>query len=711
MGHSFNAVATTCKIGGCLAIAPGGTAEYDSENSESADFIHVVDAMLFEEEQVIDLFGEISGFAFDDDFSPERLFVGVFDRNYRGMTEFRLSSLTFPSALDLMDSKVVDHCKYLMGHTNVVTCAKFLYSGNFVASASFDNFIKVWEVDSARCVRTFRGHTSAIKSIALSKKSPLIISGSYDQTLRLWDIKSSEQVGSFAVHSDKINSVVLCNSEQRVVSAGDDKVLKVIDLATGELVAGLKGHTNSVKCLNWNESRGLLASASADNSIRVWDLASQRCIKTFTGHKYWVNSVVWGEDFLASGSGDHTVKIWSMTAGGLSATITGHQRFVNCVEWAPERNMLITGGHDSKVMLWRGGTWELDNTYDAHSSEVTGITWDSRFQLFASCSADRSIKLWDCLSSATLKEIEGGRQTCGPVVWLDESTLAVALRGNSLGFFDVNSNSFTKVGKHSNDNITCLAYTAVQKLLVVGTADNCVTFIDPTTNSAAHNFNVNSKPITAVDFSADGLTLAAASQDGVLTLIDTNKAFKQSAFREPISSLKWVDDNTLALVQSNGTITILNTDFEVLRRTNWPDMQLTSVEWAASLDCLAVGDSKGTLKILNPSTLEVHLDLLGHRDYIGCLLWVDSECCLISGSDDQTVRLWDGRTGDCIFIYEGHNFPIRGLTLQRSKGLLAVSLELLTLWELSWSRLKAFLWVVRSWRLSPLLVREIARFI
>jgi WD40 repeat protein len=275
----------------------------------------------------------------------------------------------------------------------------------------------------------------------------------------------------------------------------------------------------------------------------------------------------------------------------------------------------------------------------------------------------------------------------------------------------VNSNSFTKVAKHSNDNITCLAYTAVQRLLVVGTADNRVSFIDRILNCVTNNFQVNSKPITAVDFNADGLTLAAACQDGVLTLIENKSTFKQSAFREPISSLKWVDDSTLALVQSNGTISVVNTNFEVLRCTHWPDKQLTSVEWAASLDCLAVGDSKGALKLLNYSTLEVELDLLGHKDYIGCLLWVDTECCLISGSDDQTVRLWDGRTGECIFIYEGHNFPIRGLTLQRSKGLLAVSLELLTLWELSWSKLKAFLWVVRSWRLSPLLVREIARFI
>lgn len=609
--------------------------------------------------------------------------------------------------------RVVDHCKYLMGHTNVVTCVKFLNSGSFLASASFDNFIKIWEVDTGRCVRTLRGHTSAVKSLALTTKAPLILSGSFDQSLRLWDIKTSEQLASYTFHTDRINSVVFVEAEQRAASAGDDKALNVFDPMTGQLVFTLKGHTNSIKSLNWSESRNLLASASADNSVRLWDLTSRRCIKIFNGHKHWVNSVVWGEghDFLASGSGDHTVKIWSIAAGTLSHTIEGHERFVNSVEWAPERDLLLTGSYDSKIKLWRAGTWELENTYDAHSAEVKCITWDSRFQQFASCSADRSIKLWDCLNPAMLREIEGGRQTCGPIVWIDNNTLAVALRGNELGLFDVVTNQFQSILKKHNSNITSLCYDVSSKILASSDdLGNCI--VRNLEDLKSIKFFAY-ESITTLDLNSGGSVMAVGTIRSELHIENLAAATRISrSFNSVIRCVKWIDQYTLASVNEGGEVSVHNDSNTVLRTSQiLKKAKLICLEWCPNINMLAVGNSNGVLRLLDYDTLEIVRRLDGHTDYIGCLVWISSESCLISGSDDKTVRLWDGNSGACIFVYEGHNFPIRGLAYQPTKSLLAVSLELLTLWELSWAKLKGYLWVVRSWRLPKMLIREIARFI
>lgn len=78
------------KIGACHSLKFSGNGEF-LVFSESADFIHIVDATLFEEEQIVDLFGEISGFDFDDDVNPERLYVGIYDSTYRSMVELKRS--------------------------------------------------------------------------------------------------------------------------------------------------------------------------------------------------------------------------------------------------------------------------------------------------------------------------------------------------------------------------------------------------------------------------------------------------------------------------------------------------------------------------------------------------------------------------------------------------------------------------------------------
>jgi len=78
----------SAKLGSCLSLKFTGNGEY-LVYSESADFVHIVDATLFEEEQVIDLFGEIAGFTFDDEVNPERIYIGIYDSTYRSLVEFK----------------------------------------------------------------------------------------------------------------------------------------------------------------------------------------------------------------------------------------------------------------------------------------------------------------------------------------------------------------------------------------------------------------------------------------------------------------------------------------------------------------------------------------------------------------------------------------------------------------------------------------------
>jgi WD40 repeat protein len=58
--------------------------------SEPADFVHVYDvAAGYARAQEIDLFGEIAGVSFSPDDGAEALFVGVADRTYGSVVEFR----------------------------------------------------------------------------------------------------------------------------------------------------------------------------------------------------------------------------------------------------------------------------------------------------------------------------------------------------------------------------------------------------------------------------------------------------------------------------------------------------------------------------------------------------------------------------------------------------------------------------------------------
>ncbi len=53
--------------------------------------------------------------------------------------------------------------------------------------------------------------------------------------------------------------------------------------------------------------------------------------------------------------------------------------------------------------------------------------------------------------------------------------------------------------------------------------------------------------------------------------------------------------------------------------------------------------AKGTI----PPGFTLRHALRGHSDLIGRIVWSPDGRVLASGSNDNTIRLWDGQTGNC----------------------------------------------------------------
>jgi len=74
------------------------------------------------------------------------------------------------------------------GHTDVVNVVAWSPNGNYIASGSADNTLRVWEVASGNQMAIYRGHTGAINSIVWSPDSQHIASGSTDKTVQILDV-------------------------------------------------------------------------------------------------------------------------------------------------------------------------------------------------------------------------------------------------------------------------------------------------------------------------------------------------------------------------------------------------------------------------------------------------------------------------------------------------------------------------------------------
>ena len=137
-------------------------------------------------------------------------------------------------------------------------------------------------------VRTLEGHSGRVTAVALFPDGERALSASDDDTLKLWDLETGQMLKALEGHSSSVTDVALFPDGRRALSASWDKTLKLWNLETGQVLKTLEGHSNEVTAVAlFPDSRRAL-SASWDKTLKLWDLETGQVLKTLEGHSGWV---------------------------------------------------------------------------------------------------------------------------------------------------------------------------------------------------------------------------------------------------------------------------------------------------------------------------------------------------------------------------------------------------------------------------------------
>ncbi|BAZ17189.1 WD-repeat protein [Calothrix sp. NIES-4071] len=82
--------------------------------------------------------------------------------------------------------------KTLTGHTSGVYFVTFSPDGSTLATASDDQTVRIWDVNTGECLKILTGHTNRVWSVKFSPDGAILASASHDETIKLWDIKNYE---------------------------------------------------------------------------------------------------------------------------------------------------------------------------------------------------------------------------------------------------------------------------------------------------------------------------------------------------------------------------------------------------------------------------------------------------------------------------------------------------------------------------------------
>ncbi|KAI9894500.1 MAG: hypothetical protein M1814_003258 [Vezdaea aestivalis] len=113
------------------------------------------------------------------------------------------------------------------GHQKVVIRVAYSPNGAFIASAGFDNLVKLWNGRDGSFLATFKGHVSDVFQVSFSADSRLLVSGSKDTTLKVWDIKARKLKEDLPGHQDEVLVVDWSPDGEKVASGGRDGKIKL----------------------------------------------------------------------------------------------------------------------------------------------------------------------------------------------------------------------------------------------------------------------------------------------------------------------------------------------------------------------------------------------------------------------------------------------------------------------------------------------------
>uniref|UniRef100_A0A8D2MVD4 Pre-mRNA splicing tri-snRNP complex factor PRPF4 n=1 Tax=Zonotrichia albicollis TaxID=44394 RepID=A0A8D2MVD4_ZONAL len=259
-----------------------------------------------------------------------------------------------------------------IGDDRPLSYCHFSPNSKLLATACWSGLCKLWSVPDCNLVHTLRGHSTNVGAIvfhpkatvSLEKKDVSLASCAADGSVKLWNLESDEPVADIEGHSMRVARVMWHPSGRFLgttwyghlgIQRGLDAFGRVWDLRTGRCIMFLEGHLKEIYGINFSPNGYHVATGSGDNTCKVWDLRQRKCIYT----------------------------------------IPAHQNLVTGVRFEPNHgNFLLTGAYDNTAKIWTHPGWSPLKTLAGHEGKVMGLDISLDGQLIATCSYDRTFKLW-----------------------------------------------------------------------------------------------------------------------------------------------------------------------------------------------------------------------------------------------------------------------------------------------------------------------------
>lgn len=241
-----------------------------------------------------------------------------------------------------------------------------------------------------------KAHDDGIWSICWNAARDEIVTASVDETVRVFS-RELEEKRKLEGHS--LGCVSVATVGRTAVASSIDCTLRFWDMETGEAKGEIEAGPVEAWTVSLSPDEKFVASGTKKGTVNVWSPETLEKSATIEVEgDVFVMDVAFDDrgDKIATGSMDGKVRVFDVATAQCVATYEHHRRPVRTLAWGPNGLALYSGCDDSRVFAYdprQDGKYTAELT--RHTDWVLGVRCSTDGKRLATCSADRTVKLWD----------------------------------------------------------------------------------------------------------------------------------------------------------------------------------------------------------------------------------------------------------------------------------------------------------------------------
>ena len=367
---------------------------------------------------------------------------------------------------------------------------------------------------------------------------------------------------------------------------------------------------------------------NGDGYLHVEEIKTDMRIRTMKGHTRNVSSIVVTPDgqYAISGSEDKTLRIWKLKTGRCVRTMKGHNFEVTSVAVTPDGQYAISGSRDQTLRVWKLKTGRCIRTMKGHTGWVTSvaITPDGKYAI--SGSWDHTLRMWELKTGKCIRTLE------------DDT-------------YHVDSVAITPDGKYV---ISGGIYAHTLHVLELKTG-RCIRTLEGYTNG-----------VRSVAITPDGKYAISKSKDYTRRLweISLDKSYRSEVM---LSLPKGFEQTKKEIENLNEAISKIDEyykkgdypkSYAILLKT-WENIGFGHNDAINRFSSMLMEKGRITGLIF---CFQIKI-LKGHTQRVTSVAVTPDGQYAISGCEDQTLRVWELKTGRCILTLEGHTHHVTSVAV------------------------------------------------